>query len=55
MLRTFKIRVKGYLLGINIFNPTGKNGNADFEYSMELSPEIEEKIDEAVDIIKKHI
>ena len=55
MLRTLKIRIQGYLLGINIFDPDKKNKDPASGYSVELSPEIEVKIDRAIEIIKKHI
>jgi hypothetical protein len=55
ILRIFKIKIKGYLLGINIFNPSEKTVALESGYSMELSPEIEKKIDKAIEIIKKHI
>ncbi len=55
MLRTFKIRIQGYLLGINIFDPGKKTEDPVLGYSVELSPEIEDKIDRVIEIIKKHI
>ena len=54
MAKTFKIKIKGYLLGINILSPSEEKDQKT-GYSMQLSPEIDKKIEDALDTIKKHI
>ena len=55
LLRTLKIKIKGYLIGINIFDPSTGSGSIKIEYSLELSPEVEEKIPKIIKLIFKHI
>ncbi len=51
---TSKIKIAGYLIGINIFN---SKSEADIfhTFSMKLSTEVEQKIPEIISILKKHI
>jgi hydrogenase maturation protease len=55
LFRTFKIKIKGYFLGINIFDPSEELHHLDSKYTMELSPEIKGKISKAIEIIRKNI
>lgn len=55
LLRTLKIKIKGYLIGINIFDPSTSSDSIKIEYSIELSPEVEEKIPKIIKLILKHI
>ena len=55
LLRTLKIKIKGYLIGINIFDPSTGSDSIKIEYSIELSPEVEEKIPKIINLILKHI
>ncbi len=54
MLGTLKIKIRGYFLGINILEPF-EELDLKKHYSMQLSPEIKDKIKAAIEIIKKHI
>ena len=51
---TSKIKIEGCLIGINIFN-SSNNANLFHTFSMKLSKEIEQKIPEIIEILKKHI
>ena len=55
LLKTLKIKIKGYLIGINIFDPSTSSDSIKIEYSIELSPEVEEKIPKIIKLILKHI
>jgi len=50
---TSKIKIEGYLIGINIFNSS--SANLFHTFSMKLSTEVEQKIPEIIEILKKHI
>ena len=50
---TTKIKINGYLIGVNIFDDTS-TGQI-YNFSMELSEEIKKKIPKIVEILKKHL
>lgn len=51
---TSKIKISGYLIGVNIFDDENSEDNI-FTFSMKLSQEIEQKIPEIIEILKRYI
>lgn len=52
--KTMDIKISGYLLGINIFEP-GIEKNLKTHYSLQLTPGVKKKISKAVKIILENI
>ena len=53
--KTFSIKIKGYLIGINIFNPDTDSEMVNLKYSLKLSNFIRKKIPDIIDIILRYI
>jgi len=53
--KTFKIKIKGYLIGINILSPDKGSKTANLKYSLKLSDSIRKKIPDIIGIILKYI
>lgn len=55
LLKTLKIKIKGYLIGINICEQNTDSEIINLKYSMRLSKAIKQKIPNIVDLILKYI
>jgi len=53
--KTLNIKIKGYLIGINIFRPNKSSETVNLKYSLKLSDSIRKKIPDIIDIVLKHV